>query len=215
MSETRKGAAIVDLLGARPDQAVLFTRFRATLEYMSEVLAEHGIACETFHGGMTAAAKSAALDSFRAGARALLSTDVGAEGLDLQFCHLLVNVDLPWNPMRIEQRIGRLHRFGQTSEVQVFNLCAAGTVEERLLDVLARRVHLFELVVGEMDMVLGNLADERGLEERILALYAGARCDDEIRGGFDALADDLVAARGHYERARRLDDALFGQDFEA
>jgi hypothetical protein len=99
--------------------------------------------------------------------------------------------------------------------VRVFNLCAKGTIEERVLDVLDRRANLFELVVGEMDMVLGNLADERDLEERILGLYAQARTEDEIRAGFDALAGEILAARKHYEKSRALDAALFGRDYEA
>jgi superfamily II DNA/RNA helicase len=125
-----------------------------------------------------------------------------------------VNFDLPWNPGQIEQRIGRLHRMGQTGEVHVVNLCARGTVEDRVLDVLDRRLHLFELVVGEMDMVLGQLSDERDLEERILDLYAESRSETEIEAGFDGIAEDLGRARGLYERSRELDEALFRRDFE-
>jgi superfamily II DNA/RNA helicase len=145
----------------------------------------------------------------------LVATDVGAEGQNLQFCQTLVNFDLPWNPAQIEQRIGRLHRMGQTGEVRVYNLCSKGTVEERVLDVLDRRLHLFELVVGEMDMVLGNLGDERDLEERILALYAESRSESEVTAGFDRIAEELAAARGRYEHSRALDEALFQRDFEA
>ena len=79
---------------------------------------------------------------------------------------------LPWNPMVVEQRIGRLHRMGQTGEVRVFNLTAQGTIEDRVLDVLDGRLHLFELVVGEMDMVIGDISDERDLEDRIIDLVA-------------------------------------------
>ena len=145
----------------------------------------------------------------------MLATDVGGEGQNLHFCHVLINLDLPWNPMVVEQRIGRLHRMGQTSEVRVYNLCAQGTAEERVLEVLDRRVHLFELVVGEMDMVLGNIADERDLEERILALYADSRTDAEVSAGFDEIARELLEARGRYEKTRALDTALFGEDYEA
>jgi len=104
---------------------------------------------------------------------------------------------------------------GQTGEVRVFNLCARGTVEDRVLEVLDRRLHLFELVVGEMDMVLGNLDDEQDLEQRILALYATARGDDEVARGFDRIAEELAVARGRYERVRSLDENLFRTDFEA
>jgi superfamily II DNA/RNA helicase len=126
-----------------------------------------------------------------------------------------VNYDLPYNPMLIEQRIGRLHRMGQREEVRVYNLCARGTAEERVLDLLDRRLHLFELVVGEMDMVLGNLADERDLEERIVELYALSKSDAELDHGFDSIAAELAAARGRYEQVKSLDGALFGKDYEA
>lgn len=84
-----------------------------------------------------------------------------------------------------------------------------------MLDVLDRRVQLFELVVGEMDMVLGNLTDERDLEDRLLALYADAKSEGDIDAGFDALADELLSARRGYERTKKLDEALFGRDFES
>lgn len=175
-----------------------------------------GVEPAAFHGGLSAADKRAALSAFRDGrARVLVSTDAGGEGHNLHHCHVLVNFDLPYNPMLIEQRIGRLHRMGQREEVRVYNLCARGTAEERVLDLLDRRLHLFELVVGEMDMVLGNMADERDLEERIVSLYATSRSEEELASGFDAIAEELAAARGRYEQVKRLDARLFGKDYEA
>ncbi len=210
---TRKATALLEILDGHSDKCLVFTRFRATLAQIEQTLAARGIACVSLHGTLSADEKRQALETFRASARVLLSTDVGAEGLNLQFCSLLVNFDLPWNPMIIEQRIGRLHRYGQTSEVRVYNLCAAGTVEQRVLEVLDGRLHLFELVVGEMDMVLGNLADDRDLEERVFAIYADAHTDEEVSRGFDALARDLRAARGRYDQVKALDESLFGKDF--
>jgi SNF2 family DNA or RNA helicase len=213
--ESAKARSLVDILRAHREQVLVFSRYRETLGYVERVLEEAGVPREVVHGGMSQQQKHEALARFRAGAPVLLATDVGSEGHNLQSCHVLVNFDLPWNPMVIEQRIGRLHRFGQTEEVRVYNLCARGTAEDRVLDVLDRRIHLFELVVGEMDMVLGNLADERDLEERILALYAESRGEEEVARGFDAIAEELARARGQYERTRALDAALFGKDFEA
>jgi superfamily II DNA or RNA helicase len=212
---TRKGKALVDLVRAHPDQVLVFTRFRDTLAELERALGEAGLAPITFHGGLGAEAKQAALARFRDGAKVMLATDVGGEGQNLHHCHVLVNFDLPYNPMLIEQRIGRLHRMGQREEVRVYNLCARGTAEERVLDLLDRRLHLFELVVGEMDMVLGNLADERDLEDRIVALYAESRSDAELDQGFDAIADELGRARGRYDQVKRLDSELFGKDYEA
>jgi hypothetical protein len=84
-----------------------------------------------------------------------------------------------------------------------------------VIDLLDRRLHLFELVVGEMDLVLGNLTNERDLEERIIALYGESRTDAEIDRGFDTIADELAEARGRYEQVKSLDAALFGKDYEA
>jgi SNF2 family DNA or RNA helicase len=195
---------------------LVFTRYRATARWLLSVLARERIGHTAMHGDQSGADKQAALAAFRAGeAQVLVSTDVGSEGHNLQHCHRLVNFDLPWNPMVIEQRIGRLHRFGQTSEVEVFNLCARGSMEERILGVLHDRVRLFELVVGEMDMVLGNLSDEADLEERLLALCAEAPNDAAVDDGLAALGDELLRARGRYDEIRELDQALFGKEFEA
>jgi SNF2 family DNA or RNA helicase len=214
---TRKGQALLDLvrLGGAA-QLLVFTRYRATARWITDLLAREKLSHAAVHGELSHADKQAALAAFRAGdAQILVSTDVGSEGHNLQHCHRLVNFDLPWNPMVIEQRIGRLHRFGQASEVEVFNLCARGSMEERILGVLHDRVRLFELVVGEMDMVLGNLTDEADLEERLLALCAGAASERDVEAGLAALGDELLRARGHYDQVRELDHALFGKEFEA
>lgn len=211
---SRKLEALVDI-ARQAERVLVFTRFRETLEYAVAAMRREGLEPALFHGGMRAEDRHAQIERFRAGAaRVLCATDVGGEGQNLQFCQTLVNFDLPWNPMLIEQRIGRLHRMGQTGEVRVYNLCARGTAEQRVLDVLDRRLHLFELVVGEMDMVLGNLADDRDLEDRIVDLYATSRDEAQVAEGFERIADELAVARGRYERVRALDEALFKQDFE-
>jgi SNF2 family DNA or RNA helicase len=215
LGPSRKTKALVEIISGHRQQALVFTRYRRTLDEIADQLARANIYHVCFHGGLDVAHKQAALDEFQLGAPVLLATEIGGEGQNLQFCSLLVNYDLPWNPMQIEQRIGRLHRMGQKSEVRVFNLCANGTAEERVLDVLDRRLHLFELVVGEMDMVLGNLADERDLEERILDLYAQSQTNQQLDQGFDAIADELSRARSVYERTRAFDAALFQDDYES
>jgi SNF2 family DNA or RNA helicase len=217
VDETRKGRALVDIVrSGGAAQVLVFTRYRATARWLVELLARERVSHTAVHGDLSGADKQVALAAFRAGdAQVLISTDVGSEGHNLQHCHRLVNFDLPWNPMVIEQRIGRLHRFGQTSEVEVWNLCARGSMEERILLVLHDRVRLFELVVGEMDMVLGNLTDEAELEERLLALCAEAASDAAVDDGLAVLGDELLRARGRYDEVRELDQALFGKEFEA
>jgi SNF2 family DNA or RNA helicase len=192
---------------------LVFTRYRHTLAFASQALREAGVPHVVFHGGLTSAEKRDAFEAFRGGSRVMVATDVGGEGQNLQFCHLLVNFDLPWNPMTVEQRIGRLHRMGQQCEVRVFNLCSAGTIEQRILAVIDQRLHLFELVVGEMDLVLGNLTDDRDLEERLLQVCA--RDDDAVAAELERVAGEIERARGRFEQTRTFDAALFGRDFEA
>lgn len=215
LARCRKLEAALRIVESNADRVLVFTGYRRTVDYVATAVRELGIKAETFHGGMSSAERQTAVERFRGGARVLIATDVGGEGQNLQFCSTLVNFDLPWNPAQIEQRIGRLHRMGQAEPVRVFNLCAKGTAEDRVLDVLDRRLQLFELVVGEMDMVLGALGDDRDLEARILALYAESRTENEIAAGFDQIASELATARGIYERSRALDEALFARDFEA
>jgi superfamily II DNA or RNA helicase len=213
--EASKLRAMEAILAENPGKILIFSRFRETLLEVAGRLRELGQPAVSFHGGMNRAQKEASLAAFRGETRILVASDVGGEGQNLQVCSTLINYDLPWNPMLIEQRIGRLHRMGQEREVRVYNLCARRTAEEWVLDVLDRRVHLFELVVGEMDMVLGNLEDDRDLEERVIDLYAQSKDDAELARGFDAITAELLAARGRYERTRAFDEALFGKDYEA
>ena len=121
------------------------------------------------------AQKNAAIEDFQTSKPVLLSTEAAGEGRNLQFCRAMVNFDLPWNPMRIEQRVGRIHRVGQDRPVDIFNLAAKGTIEEYVLDILDRKLNMFELVIGEVDMILGQLADERDFEEIVLDVWSQAR----------------------------------------
>ena len=109
-----------------------------------------------YHGSLPRADKERAIAAFRDEAPVLLSTESAGEGRNLQFCHVMVNMDLPWNPMQIEQRLGRLHRVGQDHDVLLTNLVASGTIEEHVLRVLEAKINLFELVIGELDRFSGG-----------------------------------------------------------
>jgi SNF2 family DNA or RNA helicase len=166
-----------------------------------------------FHGGLTRVQKEEAVTAFRGPARLLLTTDAGSEGRNLQFCNGIVNFDLPWNPMRIEQRIGRLSRIGQARDVYVFNLVAADTLEAAILHLLDAKIAMFELVIGEVDMILGNLDDEQEFEDLLADLWAAAPDQAAFHSAIDQLGERLVAARGAYQRQRAHDDRLFGERF--
>lgn len=174
-----KAAQILDLLRASPDQKIVFVNYLAALDYIRGLLRAHGIAHQAYHGGMDRDRKQAAIEAFRSGATVLLATGTGGEGHNLQFCHVMLNYDLPWNPMEIEQRIGRIHRIGQEREVQVYNFCAAGSIEDRILEILDRKINMFELMVGEMDMILGRLQVEEEFGDLVYDIWVSHRDEAE------------------------------------
>jgi SNF2 family DNA or RNA helicase len=204
---------LLRLLGEYPDKMVIFTHFRATQDLLERWLREAGHEVAVFHGGLPRLAKEAAIKHFRGSARLLLATEAGSEGRNLQFAHAVCNFDLPWNPMRIEQRIGRLSRIGQTSDVHVFNLVAAGTVEEAVLHLLEAKLNLFELVIGEIDMILGNLDEEREFEDVVADLWAEADDLSGFRARMEELGNRLLAAKKEYLEQRAHDDRIFGDRF--
>ena len=139
-------------------KVLLFTQFRGTQRFLQEQLSAQGWGVNVFHGQMSAQEKDRAVERFKndPGSQILISTEAGGEGRNFQFCHILVNYDLPWNPMRVEQRIGRVDRIGQESTVSIFNLWVQDTIEERVLDVLEKRIRVFEETVGGLDPILGD-----------------------------------------------------------
>jgi len=208
-----KAQRLLELLNEFPDKLVVFTQFRATQEMLRRVLAEAGHDVAVFHGSLSRLEKESAIENFRESARLLICTESGSEGRNLQFAHGLCNFDLPWNPMKIEQRIGRLSRIGQKSDVHVFNLVAAGTVEAAILHLLEAKLNMFELVIGEVDMILGNLDDEKEFEDMIADEWAAAANADEFAARMEVLGNRLLAAKAAYFRQRTQDEKLFGNRF--
>ncbi len=201
------------LLGEFPDKMVLFTQFRATQEMLHQRLDQAGHELVVFHGGLSRLEKERAIERFRGPARLLLATESGSEGRNLQFAHAVCNFDLPWNPMKIEQRIGRLSRIGQTHDVYVFNLVAAATIEAAVLHLLEAKLSMFELVIGEIDMILGNLEEEREFQDVVADLWAESADTDDFARRMEDLGDRLLAAKEAYLQQRSHDDRLFGDRF--
>jgi SNF2 family DNA or RNA helicase len=211
-----KTDALLQLLAANKasgEKAIIFTHYLATLDHLEATMQAAGHELVVYKGGLTYAQKNEAIARFEQEAQFLLSTEAAGEGRNLQFCRLMINYDLPWNPMRIEQRVGRIHRIGQEREVEIFNLSAEGTIEDYVLRILDSKINMFELVIGEMDMILGNLADERDFEEIVLDIWARARSDEEVGVGMEELGEALVKARQAYLKTQAYDEAMFGQDF--
>ena len=154
-------------LGTNPkEKFVVFAFFRGTLHYLNRRLRHDGIRTALIMGGM-GDDKDAVLDNFRCedGPPVLLSSEVGSEGIDLQFCRFVVNYDLPWNPMRVEQRIGRLDRLGQKAEhISIINLALLDTIEDRIVLRLYERIKLFEQSIGDLEDILGSMTERLMLE---------------------------------------------------
>ncbi|HOP08523.1 MAG TPA: SNF2-related protein [candidate division Zixibacteria bacterium] len=136
--------------------------------------------------------RAAIIDRFREQASILIATEAGGEGLNLQFCSAIVNFDLPWNPQRIEQRIGRCHRYGQKHDVVVINfLNERNAADRRVYELLEHKFNLFTGVFGASDDVLGSIETGVDFERRILEIYQGCRSEEEIQVAFERLQADL------------------------
>ena len=196
------------------DKALVFANFRETLKRLQQVLEEAGIGFSVFSGAETAQQKDEAVAAFKDRVPVMLCSESGGEGRNLQFANTLINFDLPWNPMRIEQRVGRIHRIGQTREVFVFNLCTAGSLEERILGLLNDKIRMFELIVGEVGSILGNLEGGEEFESLILNLWLRSSDTAALDAAFDDLGESLLEAQEEYLSAKELDEALFGDDYE-
>jgi SNF2 family DNA or RNA helicase len=199
-----KAAELLSALDAifeeRPqEKLVVFTQFIETQEFLAAAVRQSGSTVSVFNGRMGLDEKEVAVRRFRERDQILISTEAGGEGRNFQFCHLMVNYDLPWNPMRVEQRIGRLDRIGQKRPVYIYNLYCQDTVEERVLDVLDRRIGMFQESVGSLDPILGQV--ERDIERLVLSDVAGF--DEEFQQFEAGLGQRVREAR---EKERTLAD---------
>lgn len=201
-------------------KAVIFTESRRTQDYLLQYLESRGYLGKviTFSGTNTSAGiqaiysrwlaehqgtanvtgsvaidkRTAIIDHFRNDAEILIATEAAAEGVNLQFCSLVINYDLPWNPQRVEQRIGRCHRYGQKHDVVVINfLNKKNEADKRVLELLSDKFHLFDGLFGASDEVLGRIESGVDFEKRIAEIYNECRSEQEITQAFDALQKDL------------------------
>jgi superfamily II DNA or RNA helicase len=214
--EVSKGKVLLDLVRKNSEEKkVIFTQYVKSLEYITDLFKRNGIRHVIFKGTLTTREKNAAIEQFRDEVPILVSTESGGEGRNLQFCNTMINFDLPWNPMKIEQRIGRLHRIGQTRDVFVFNLSVKGTLEDYVIDLLDNKINMFEMVIGEIEPILGHLEKEEDFEDLVLGIWLKSANDGELRAGFEKLGEDLVKAKNEYLKAKSFDNEIFGEDYEA
>lgn len=223
-------------------KALIFTESRRTQEYLKHFLEAHGYKGQVVlfngtNGGLEATAiyerwaeknkdtgrasgsrgvdvRTALIEHFRDTASIMLATEAAAEGINLQFCSLVINYDLPWNPQRIEQRIGRCHRYGQKHDVVVINfLNERNEADRRVLELLNEKFSLFSGVFGASDEVLGTIESGVDFEQRILAIYQECRTPEEIESAFRKLQqemDERISTR--MDDTRRLLFEHFDED---
>ena len=214
-----KGFDQLEQLGA-PKKALIFTESRRTQEFLYELLERRGYKGQLVRfngtntdkqstaiynkwlkkykgtpkvtGSLTADRRAAIVDYFRDEATIMIATEAAAEGINLQFCSLIVNYDMPWNPQRIEQRIGRCHRYGQKFDVVVINfLNKANAADIRVYELLDQKFQLFSGVFGASDEVLGSIGNGVDFEKRISQIYTECRTPEAIEAAFDALQEEL------------------------
>ena len=219
-------------------KAVIFTESRRTQSYLIDLLGKNGYSGKVLTinginsddrsgtiykdwvkrhegepvvtGNKTVDLRAALVEHFRDKAEILIATEAAAEGVNLQFCSLVVNYDLPWNPQRIEQRIGRCHRYGQKHEVVVINfLNRANAADQRVFELLSEKFRLFDGVFGSSDEVLGALETGVDFERRIAEIYQSCRTAEEIDAAFTSLRaelDDQITARMADTRTKLLEN---------
>ena len=209
-----KNMLLLKLIRSSPGKKIIFVKYLGTIDHVSEFLELHGIPHALFHGQMDNREKDRQIQAFKQEKDVLLTTEIGGEGRNLQFCHQMINYDLPWNPMKIEQRIGRIHRIGQEKEVMIYNLCAAGSVEDYILEILDKKINMFEMVIGEIDMILGRIRGEQEFSEVIYEIWVNSRSEQERQKAFAQLGSRLKKAKTSYENTKELDQKLFGEDYE-
>lgn len=214
LDETSKNKTLLKLSETSPGKKIVFVKYVGTLEHVCKFLARHRIPYSPFHGQMDNRTKDEQIQSFREHTDILVTTEIGGEGRNLQFCHQMINYDLPWNPMKIEQRIGRIHRIGQEKEVMIYNLCAAGSVEDYILDILDKKINMFEMVIGEIDMILGRLTGEQDFSETVFDIWINSASEEERERSFAQLGSELREAKTGYQKTKELDEKLFGENYE-
>ena len=157
------------------EKVIIFIQFKETLYYVKNNLLRMGFRVNEFHGDLDLNQKNQSVNEFKEQGQILLSTEIGGEGRNFQFCHIIINYDLPWNPMKLEQRIGRLDRIGQTKDVIIYNFFIEDSIEAQILEAISNRIILFEESVGALEPILEKV------ENNITNLVLADRNEYELR----------------------------------
>src|SRR2546422_1210211 len=203
---------LTEVLEETPDRVVVFSDHRPTIQLIEERVRVLGRKPIVYWGAHTTPERDKRIRAFHEDERSvLIATRAGSEGRNLQFCNVLVNYDLPWNPMVVEQRIGRLHRIGQTREVHIVNLAAAGTIESYILELLDRKIKLFELVVGELDLILGEFGGAQKFEVRLADEWLSAENDADFARPVGTMGVDIEKSSAAGKEQEELNSLKIGR----
>ena len=199
LNELRKVMEIEKLKEKR-EKLLIFTESKDTLDYLVEKINEWGFSVTYIHGGMNLDKRIWAEHEFREKAQIMVSTEAGGEGINLQFCWLMVNYDIPWNPNRLEQRMGRIHRYGQQYEVHIYNLVAIDTKEGRILEKLLTKLEIIGQQMGKVFDVIGDVVSAylpagKTLQDLIIEAITNKRSLDEILQDFERVPDEEAIKR--------------------
>jgi SNF2 family DNA or RNA helicase len=180
IQQNSKAKKALEIIQKVNDKVIIFTEYRATQLYLQWFLKQHGISSVPFRGGFKRGKKDWMRELFQKNMQVLIATEAGGEGINLQFCNHIINFDLPWNPMRLEQRIGRIHRLGQEKDVMIYNFAIKNTVEEHILKLLYEKIDLFEKVIGELDDILTKL-EFGNIEDHLIDIFGQSVTEGEMR----------------------------------
>lgn len=194
VSSNSKAEKALELIQNIDDKVIIFTEYRATQMYLQWYLKQNGISSVPFRGGFKRGKKDWMRELFQKHAQVLIATEAGGEGINLQFCNHIINFDLPWNPMRLEQRIGRIHRLGQEKDVMIYNFAIQNTVEEHILKLLYEKIELFEKVIGDLDDILTKL-DFGSIEDHLIDIFGQSCSEGEMRIKMENLTSMIDLAK--------------------
>ncbi len=168
---------------------LIFTEFRDTQDYIFDSFEDEDFNVVKFNGAMSTGERDTVVNKFERDAQIMIATEAGGEGKNFQFCHNVINYDLPWNPMRVEQRVGRVHRIGQKEDVVIHNFTIKDTIEEYVLKLLYEKVNLFKMTIGELDLLFGDI-DPNKIEGKIFESYMSSTKKKDIENKFSALGKE-------------------------
>ena len=167
---------------------LIFVEWRSTQDYLAELLTKSGYSVTLFNGDMNLAERDESRERFRGEIQIMISTSAGGYGMNFQFCSNVVNYDLPWNPMKIEQRVGRVHRIGQKNDVNIYNVAYEKTIDAYILTLLYTKIQLFKMALGHLDLLFSDITDKKS-QTSLFKEYISSKDEKEAEKKFSAIGE--------------------------